>query len=380
MISRFRKSLLVLLTVCLMFLMGAAASAETNMISTAKSNTVSNGSFVTTSKGIRFKTKKGTYIKNKWVQIKGKVYSFNNSGYARTGWFTYKNNRYFATKKGVVYHGQWHKSGSHTWYLRKNGVKAAACWIKLKGKYYRFNNWGYLLKGKMFKVGSKWYYVDQNGARVAGKWVTVKEDGQSYRCYFNAKGVRTKMEKVSATAASVSAEDTESASTAASAATSGKLLFVGDSRTVGLSMSVSDGNVDFIGKVGEGYNWLISYADASVRRFLKSNPNATVIFGFGVNDLGNINSYIAYFQKLKTAFPKAEFYFLSVNPVVDGASQWVTNATIKTFNKALKSALGSSYIDTNTYLTKKGFDTFDGIHYTVPTYQKLFSYVKTAIQ
>ena len=128
-----------------------------------------------------------------------------------------------------------------------------------------------------------------------------------------------------------------------------------------------------------GYNWLTGTADSQIRRYLRSNPEAYVIFNFGVNDLGNVSNYIAYYQRLIAAFPKAHFYFMSVNPIKEGASGYATNAMIKSFNKVLKAAFPSVYLDTFTLLTKKGFDTFDGIHYTVSTYQKIFNYVKSVL-
>ena len=373
MIARARKSLLVILTVVLMSLISIQSSAAVNMIEKAKSNTVSTGSFKTTAKGIRYRYKNGKYAKNVWLQINGKVYSFNKNGYVRKGWFTYKNNRYHANSKGVVYYGKWYKSGGHTWYLRRNGIKAAKCWIKLKGKYYRFNNWGYLICNKLFKVGSKTYYADANGVRAANKWVSIGEK----KYYFNEKGVCTKI--LPATSSTEGGSESSAATDTSAHSQGKKFLFVGDSRTVGMKLSISDNSVSFIGEIGMGYSWLTGTADSQIRRYLRSNPEAYVIFNFGVNDLGNVSNYIAYYQRLIAAFPKAHFYFMSVNPIKEGASGYATNAMIKSFNKVLKAAFPSVYLDTFTLLTKKGFDTFDGIHYTVSTYQKIFNYVKSVL-
>ena len=49
---------------------------------------------------------------------------------------------------------------------------------------------------------------------------------------------------------------------------------------------------------------------------------------------------------------------------------------ITSFNAHLRSAVGKSrYIDTYNYLSGTGYSTFDGIHYTVNTYQKLYTFV-----
>ena len=65
-----------------------------------------------------------------------------------------------------------------------------------------------------------------------------------------------------------------------------------------------------------------------------------------------------------------------MNPI----SSWrntasLSNTKIKAFNKKLKSAFGSRYLNTYSYLVKKGFKTFDGVHYTAATYKKLYNYV-----
>ena len=110
----------------------------------------------------------------------------------------------------------------------------------------------------------------------------------------------------------------------------------------------------------------------------------TVVFAFGVNDLGNVNSYISYYKSLQKKYPKAKFYYLSVNPVNEGTAAaygyQVKNSQIKTFNKKLKSAFGGKYLNSYSYLTKNGFSTADGVHYTAATYQKLYKFIKSKIQ
>ena len=74
---------------------------------------------------------------------------------------------------------------------------------------------------------------------------------------------------------------------------------------------------------------------------------------------------------------------MSVNPVneqtASASGYRVTNAPIKTFNTKLKNAFGTKYLDTYSYLTKNGFGTVDGIHYTAATYQKLYKYILNKI-
>ena len=196
------------------------------------------------------------------------------------------------------------------------------------------------------------YYVGSDGARL----VNCKGDGY----YLDATGKKIKPEKFS-----------------------GSYLIVGDSRTVGMNLAVSSSEVKFIGKVSMGYNWLNSTAGPQVRGYLAGNQKLKVVFAFGINDLGNINSYISYYETLQKEFPSVKFYYMSVNPVNESlASAYgyrVKNAAIKTFNIKLKTAFGSRYINTYSYLTKNGFSTADGIHYVSSTYQKLYQYLMKKI-
>lgn len=153
---------------------------------------------------------------------------------------------------------------------------------------------------------------------------------------------------------------------------------------VGMENSVSSTNTLYIAKVGMGYDWLADTADETLRKQLKARPELKVVFGFGVNDLGNIEKYIKYYRELIKDFPKTSFYFLSVNPVDEKKeTQYgysIKNSAISTFNRRLYTAFRSKYINSYTYLKNSGFSTMDGVHYTTATYQKLRSFILTKIR
>ena len=79
-----------------------------------KTNTGSSGTWKQDSKGWWYQKADGTYPKNQWLQIDGKWYHFNISGYMQTGWY---------------------KEGNYSYYLKSNGVMAANEWVD-GGKYY----------------------------------------------------------------------------------------------------------------------------------------------------------------------------------------------------------------------------------------------------
>ena len=156
------------------------------------------------------------------------------------------------------------------------------------------------------------------------------------------------------------------------------ILYVGDSRTVGLQNALGDQkNISFIAKESMGYDWLKSTADAGIRARIKAASSLVVIFAFGVNDLHNIDKYIAYYQKLAEDTGSKNIWYMSVNPTSGPVS--VSNSMIEEFNAKLKKFAGDRYIDTYTYLKENGFNATDGIHYDSKTYLKIHGYCLSVI-
>ncbi|MDO5344337.1 MAG: hypothetical protein Q4E91_01165 [Lachnospiraceae bacterium] len=414
-LRRIMKPMLFLLMAAVILLLPAAetkAASAVDVISSARNAGTPSGKLKETAKGVRYCYANGKYAKNKWLYVKGNVYYFSSKGYAATGWFVYQKKTYYANADGQVYAGKWLTQSGKRYYLKKNGVRAAKEWVNRNGKYYYFNSKGVLFRSCQFSVGGKYYYANKNGVRKANCWVTIK--GERY--YFGKNGVRYQNKWVKYKGKyyylkknGVMARDSwvgsyyvgsdgarktnccfggyylDSTGKRQSALRfSGKYLIVGDSRVVGMDAAVSTSQAKFIGKVSMGYTWLKSTAGLQVKRYLAGNQKLKVVFAFGINDLGNISQYISYYKSLMKEFPDTEFYFMSVNPVKeDQASAYgytVKNSAIQSFNKKMKSAFGSRYINAYSYLMKQGFSAVDGIHYTGATYQKLYKYIISEIK
>ena len=404
--------MLLLIAGVFMLLPARQTEAATNYITQAKKNKITSGKFVKTAKGIRYQTKNGAYLSGKWVSIEGKIYCFGSDSYAETGWFTYKKMTYYADGQGRVYVSRWLTKDGKKYYLKSNGIRASREWVKLKNKYYWFASSGVMASGCQVSSGGKYYYVGPDGVRKTNCWVTQKNQ----RYYFGKNGVRYQnkwikykgkyyyLQKNGVMAVSCWVGDYYVDSSGARKTScqvdgyyldssgkrikalkfSGKYLIVGDSRVVGMDSAVSTSQTKFIGKVSMGYSWMKSTAVPKVKQYLAGNSKLKVVFGFGINDLGNISSYISYYSVLLKQYPDTEFYFLSVNPVneklASGKGYSVKNSAIKKFNSKLKSAFGTKYIDTYTYLTKNGFSSVDGVHYTEDTYLKLYQYIVNKIK
>lgn len=158
---------------------------------------------------------------------------------------------------------------------------------------------------------------------------------------------------------------------------SDKLIYVGDSRIVGMKDTINDSSSKFISEVGVGYDWLKNTASSSIDNELKDNSNSIVILSLGVNDLQNIDDYISFYDELIKKYSSNKFYILSVNPVDESKTSSngysVTNKDIDNFNDKIKAKFVDNYIDTNNGIST--FDTDDGVHYNSETYKKINDYV-----
>lgn len=345
-----RISIAALLCVLFLCLAGIgpvmrAEASDYNVIERA--STAKAGYWAKNAKGWWYQYYNGKYPKNKWLKIDGKIYYFNKKGYMATGKKSYRGNTYFLKKSGVLYTG----------------------WKTIKGKRY--------------------YFSPNTGAAVTG-WQTIGED----RYYFGKKGVMYKDCTVDGIKLDtkgrqmISDGSQASISTAPSENTKSELIFVGDSRTVGMQQVIG-GEATYIGKVGEGYNWFTKKALKKLEKELLDYPASTVILNFGINDLGNINSYISAYQQLMNAYPQTKFVFAAVYPVEQKLAKsygyQVTNQQIQAFNAQMKAAFPAQYVDTYSYLMAGGFiqakgkSTVDGIHYTAEGYQAIYSYIQTQI-
>ena len=353
-ISKLHKDILrcaFLVAILFLLLPGVKAYAAQNVVELARTNAQSpdyEGELIRKNGKTMYQLNSGTSAKKLWIEIGGKVYHFDKKGKASTGFFKYGKKWYYANKKGVVYHGKWITVKGKKYYLKDNGIRATNTIVTISGKMYHFDKNGVLTKKCWFKYKKNWYYSKKNGVLARNKKIGIY--------YVGADGKR---------------DDSKTQM-------SNLYLFAGDSRTVGMSMAVSVSGVSFVGKVGMGYSYLASTAGPSVRSYLASNPTANVVFNFGVNDLGNIASYISYYKQLIKAYPSARIFFMSVNPVIDGKSN-ASNSMIKAFNTKLKAAFPTRYVDTYSYMVSKGFSTPDGLHYTAATYQSIYKYAREKI-
>ena len=170
-----------------------------------------------------------------------------------------------------------------------------------------------------------------------------------------------------------------------------KVVFIGDSRTVGMYLAVTGKVADELGgigdykgniwaaKVGMGYEWMKSTGVPSVDWCI--TDTTAVVVTMGVNDVGGdygAQDYIDYLNDRAAVWTSrgAYVYYVSVNPVKAPVGN-VTNEKIDAWNEAIQEGLSGdiTYIDTNTQLQGQ-FNFSDSLHYTNETNLRIYEEIR----
>ncbi|MDO4321826.1 MAG: hypothetical protein Q4C61_04805 [Lachnospiraceae bacterium] len=166
---------------------------------------------------------------------------------------------------------------------------------------------------------------------------------------------------------------------AGSSAESPFIVWVGDSRTIGMRDAMKNDDL-YIGASGEGYDWLSETGLPQVKEAIADYPGAPVVFNFGVNDYDNMDNYLVLYESLLEEYPDTHFYFLSVNPIDPAVCKNITNEEITDFNNHLKQTFSDTYIDSYTFLRANDAVTIDGIHYSEEDYRAIHDFAAKEVQ
>lgn len=162
-------------------------------------------------------------------------------------------------------------------------------------------------------------------------------------------------------------------------------IYIGDSRTVGMCMSVSITNKEkCIAKGSMGFNWFSSTAIPELKQVLKSNPKSNIVINMGTNDLNNASKYAEAYNNLAKEYPKSKIVAVSVTKIDDSLATsygyTVRNSNVVAFNTKLKSLLSSKVKYCDVYSkTKNTTSTTDGVHYNSDSYNKIYQAIKNCL-
>lgn len=170
---------------------------------------------------------------------------------------------------------------------------------------------------------------------------------------------------------------------------SGLHVWVGDSRTVGLSAYTKHEERDvFIAEIGMAYDWFERVAVPQLELYLGEGIVSKVYINMGVNDCAVAyrsdsefpsEKYVRKINDLVLMYPGVDFYFYSVGPSGAGfygnVDLYALNQYVDGFNFTLENFCGATYIPCAEYLKEDGYTTTDGIHYDKATCQKIYDFV-----
>ena len=125
----------------------------------------------------------GTYPKNCWERIGGRLYSFDASGYMRSGgWYLENGTWYYLESSGAASEGWIQLNG--TWYYLQPGTgKMQTGWYQVGSTWYYSDGSGAMYEGGWHLIGGSWYYMNGSGAmltgwqNLGGTWYYLKNSG-----------------------------------------------------------------------------------------------------------------------------------------------------------------------------------------------------------
>ena len=204
-----------------------------------------------------------------------------------------------------------------------------------------------------------------------------------------------------------------------------RVIFVGDSRCVKMrrtfqkqKMTSKLERVSFVCKSGRGLQWFQKEGIQEMMRQihdagLTSEKPAAVVFNLGVNDLRHTldrsrqheidtpdcrkisGEYISYMNELAEALKdfNCRLFYMTINPLnskmTEGRRTVRKEEDVRQFNQYMEDGLCEDYgyIDTCAFLAQTGYSTNndvgkrkdDGIHYSMRTYKRIYSYAMMCI-
>ena len=351
-----------------------------------------NGSSTAAYQKLQKKVEEGTYYTLPSVPAR--------SGYVNLGWSTTVNGKSSTAKKAgtkikisgnIKYYAVQMQSVSVTLY-KANGTVWKTVTLG-KGGSLRLpsasNASGYTFMGwsKTRRAGSS-----ANPDYEAGELLPINKNTKLYATVFN----RSMEHDITSSEMARPAIGTKYS----------KVIFVGDSRTVGMSNTLKKQmsssvlkNVSFVAEAGQGLGWLKSEGYSLLLKEIGKTSGTkpiAVVFNLGVNSLASVNSYVSYMESIAPTLKSknCKLFYMSVNPVnntliikTKGQSASRPKSQVREFNNKIRTelALDYTYIDTYSLLMKRGYGTCksytgtdattdDGLHYTVKTYKRIYYY------
>ncbi len=280
-----------------------------------------------------------------------------------------------------------------TWNAPKNGADGYRIYMSRRYNFGKWSNWSYI---KTIKSGDTRSYSFKGSQKTAYRF---KVAAISFNTTYSTQNQIN--------------ENESNLSSIAEARTSGYypqaacsykkysfggydgIILVGDSRYEYMSrtsnITSQYSKTTFIALSGSGYDWLKNTAVPKLKGCLgRSDKKYIVVFNHGINDLENYDKYKSLYNGIinSSAYSRHSFFFMSVNPVFDGCrvdrnrnGTGTTNAAVEKFNSGMKALFSANrYLDCCGDMMLRGYDSYDGIHYTDSTNRQIMNYLLCTVK
>lgn len=150
------------------------------------------------------------------------------------------------------------------------------------------------------------------------------------------------------------------------------IIWIGDSRTVG--MSRTEKNDQYLAEESIGIRWMEEDGRPVLEALLDESGNYPLVFCFGINDITEASRFVSVYRDM-LEHHDSRIMLMSVNPVDEYLESQngyqVHNQEVKAFNQVIEDAFPDEYIDMYEYLMEQGYGSTDGVHYTEETYHSI---------
>lgn len=142
----------------------AAALAAGAVFGTALPASAAAPGWQQDSYGWRYSDPSGNYAQNGWMELDGKWYFFDASGYMAVGWQQYGGEWYYLDYSGAMQTG-WQQDGGNWYYLENDGRMLADVLLTLEDGIYYIQPNGIMATGEITRSGQTLVF-DENGRFV----------------------------------------------------------------------------------------------------------------------------------------------------------------------------------------------------------------------
>ena len=174
------------------------------------------------------------------------------------------------------------------------------------------------------------------------------------------------------------------------------IIYVGDSRTVGMCSTVTLKNNEncTVAEGGMGYSWLNKESTKNkINNIITNHPNSYIVINMGTNSAltsSEGKDYAKVYNDFATKYPNSKVVAVSVTQVDPNKAKQngmyygvsLNDNSVSTFNSGLKSNLNSSvrYCDVYSKMQNYNYTAPDGVHYSNDTYKFIYDEIQKCLK